>query len=152
MNLLNRFENWGDKHHPQWLDIFRILLGIFLVFKGIQFLNNMGVMINLLSNKMSFNSFILLLIGHYIVFAHVLGGILIAVGILTRFACIIQIPVLIGALVFINGSKEVLRPFSELFLVIITLLLLIYFLIVGNGPWSFERFMENENKDSKSTA
>jgi putative oxidoreductase len=146
MNLIHRLEYWGDKHHPQWLDIIRVLLGVFLFFKGIQFLNNMGVMINLMSHKMSFGSFILVIIGHYIVSAHILGGLLIVLGVLTRFACLIQIPILIGAIVFINSGQEFLQPFSELLLAIVTLILLFYFLIVGNGPWSFSRVVESANK------
>jgi len=145
MNLLQRVEHWGDSHHPKWLDIVRIALGIFLCFKGIQFLYSMGTMMNLMSNKFgSFGSLTLVFIAHFIIFAHMLGGFLLILGLLTRFACLIQIPIVLGAVIFINSSWDMLRPFSELSLSIIVLLLLIYFMIVGNGPWSFNRFVESE--------
>jgi len=51
-------------------------------------------------------------------------------------ACLIQIPILLGAVFFVGTNEEMLRPYSELLLTIIVLLLLIYFLIAGNGPWS----------------
>jgi uncharacterized membrane protein YphA (DoxX/SURF4 family) len=76
------------------------------------------------------------LAGHYVVFAHLLGGILLIFGVLTRFACVIQIPVMIGAIFFVGANKEMLRPYSELLVSIIVLLLLVYFLIAGNGPLS----------------
>jgi hypothetical protein len=38
------------------------------------------------------------------------------------------------------------RPYSEFFLTLITLLLLIYFLVVGNGPWAIKLKDENEGK------
>jgi len=56
MNAVQRLEHWGDSHHPKWLDIIRIGLGIFLCFKGIQILNNMSGMIDLMSNHVSFGS------------------------------------------------------------------------------------------------
>lgn len=136
MDLLHRLEFWGDRHHPKWMDIIRIALGIFLVYKGIDFLNNMSDLITLMSSKTSFGSFAYILAGHYVVFAHIMGGILLVLGVLTRFACIIQIPILLGAVFFVSTNGEMLKPYSELILSIIVLLLLIYFLIAGNGPLS----------------
>jgi len=118
------------------MDIIRIALGIFLVYKAIDFLNNMSDLMDLMSYQTSFGSFTYILAGHYVVFAHLLGGILLIFGILTRFACIIQIPVLLGAIFFVSTNGEMLKPYSELFLSITVLLLLIYFLIAGNGPLS----------------
>ena len=136
MDLLHRLEFWGDRHHPRWMDIVRIALGIFLVYKAVDFLNNMGNLVSLMSQNTSFGSFAYLLAGHYVVFAHLLGGILLIFGVLTRFACVIQIPVMIGAIFFVGTNKEMLRPYSELLVSIIILLLLVYFLIAGNGPLS----------------
>ena len=136
MDLLHRLEFWGDRHHPRWMDIVRIALGIFLVYKAVDFLNNMSDLVSLMSQNTSFGSFAYILAGHYVVFAHLLGGILLIFGVLTRFACIIQIPVLIGAIFFVGTNREMLRPYSELLVSIVVLLLLVYFLIAGNGPLS----------------
>ena len=142
MNLVQRVEHWGDTHHPQWLDIVRIALGIFLCYKGVEFLTNMSGMLALMTSKMSFGSFTSILMSNYISFAHILGGILLILGVLTRFACILQIPILIGAILFINSSQDMYRPFSQLLLAIGVLLLLICFLIVGNGRLSFLKFSD----------
>jgi len=138
MDILHRFEHWGDTHHPKGLDIIRIVLGIFLCYKGFDFLQNMSSITGPLSTKTSFGSFSVILLSHYVVFAHMLGGLLMVVGFLTRFACLIQIPIMIGAIIFINLASDVFKPYSELFLSILILLLLIYFLIVGNGPWAIK--------------
>jgi len=145
MNTIERLEHWGDTHHPRWVDIVRIGLGIFLCFKGIDFLRNMGIITDLIANRISYSSFATILIGHYVVFAHILGGIFIALGAFTRFACLIQIPILIGAIIFVNFSHDVLRPYSEVVLSVLVLLLLVYFLIAGNGRWAFS-FDEAEEK------
>jgi putative oxidoreductase len=148
MNLLQKFEYWGDRHHPKWLDIIRIALGIFLLYKGIDFLRNTSDLVSLMSLRSPFGSFLIILLGHYVTFAHILGGFFLTIGMFTRAACLIQIPILIGAIIFVNSSQDVLRPYSELFLSILILLLLIYFLIVGNGPLSI-KFPEEEKKRSQ---
>lgn len=145
MTILQRFEQWGDNHHPKWLDIIRILLGVFLFYKGIDFLQNLPTVKGELHNKTSFGEYTILLLGHYVVFAHIIGGILLTIGLFTRFACLIQIPVLLGAIIFINSGSSAVKPYSELFLSIIVLLLLFYFMVIGNGPWAL-RFKENEKK------
>src|SRR5580692_7754889 len=141
MNLVQRVEHWGDTHHPQWLDAVRILLGVFLCYKGIDFLMNMGTMLGLITNRMSFGSFTSMLMSNYISFAHLLGGILLILGVLTRFACLIQIPILLGAVFFVNSTLY--RPFSEELQSIVVLLLLILFLIVGNGKVQLLKFKED---------
>ncbi|MEO6220284.1 MAG: DoxX family protein [Ginsengibacter sp.] len=145
MNFLQRLELWGNNHHPKWMDIVRIALGIFLCYKGVDFLLHMSNLINLMSNRSSFGSFAFIIAGQYVVFAHILGGIFLVLGLFTRFACLIQIPILLGAVIFINSSREMLQPYSELILSILVLLLLCYFLIAGDGPWSF-KIPEEEKK------
>ncbi len=145
MNLLQKMEYWGDRHHPKWLDIIRIVLGIFLLYKGIDFLRNTSELVSLMSNRSPFGAFTLILLGHYVTFAHIMGGLFLTIGMFTRAACLIQIPILIGAIVFINVSGDVFKPYSELFLSILVLLLLVYFLIVGNGPLAV-KFPEEEKK------
>ncbi|MBD0295079.1 MAG: DoxX family membrane protein, partial [Flavisolibacter sp.] len=54
-------------------------------------------------------------------------------------------PILLGAIIFVHSS-DTLRPYSELLLSILVLLLLIYFLIVGNGPWSYDWFVNREKR------
>ena len=149
MNSLQRLEQWGNKHHPKWMDIVRIVLGIFLCYKGVDFLLNMSKLINLMSNRTSFGSFAFILAGQYVVFAHILGGIFLILGLFTRFACLIQIPILLGAVIFINSNRNMLQPYSELILSILVLLLLIYFLIIGNGPWSFKLPEEEKKRERK---
>ena len=69
-------------------------------------------------------------ISHYVISAHLVGGLLMTVGLLTRVGALIQLPVLTGALILVH-SKEVLFSITQnieltalvLFLLIITPLL-----------------------------
>jgi uncharacterized membrane protein YphA (DoxX/SURF4 family) len=128
------------------MDIIRIALGIFLCIKGVQFPQQMSMLLSKMPNDLSGNAFLIVLLGHYVLFGHLMGGILLMLGVLTRFACLIQIPILLGAIIFINSSRDLWRPYSELYLSILVLALLLYFLIVGNGSWSVARYFTEEKK------
>jgi putative oxidoreductase len=147
MNVLQRLEFWGDRHHPKWADIFRFALGIFLCYKGIEFLENMSSMISRMIGFLPNSYFALSMVGHYVVFAHLVGGLMLAFGLLTRAACLLQIPILIGAIFFIN-QEEMFRPFQQIVITVVCLAGLIYFLIVGNGPWSVDKYFD-EKKERK---
>ena len=149
MSTVDRLEHWGDTHHPRWLDIIRIALGIFLVIKGIQFLTNMSELVNAVGTTISFNSFVLIMVAHFVVFAHLVGGLFLALGLFTRAACILQIPILIGALLFLRSNEGALAPYSQWLVTVLTLLLLCYFLIVGNGPLSVERYFDEKPKQPR---
>jgi putative oxidoreductase len=148
MNVLQRLEFWGDRHHPKWADILRFALGIFLCYKGIEFLENMSSMISRMSGFLPNSYFALSMVGHYVVFAHLVGGLMLAFGLLTRAACLLQIPILIGAIFFIN-QEEMFRPFQQLAVTIVVLAGLIYFLIAGNGPWSVDKYFDEKKKETK---
>jgi uncharacterized membrane protein YphA (DoxX/SURF4 family) len=99
-----------------------------------------------IANYVSWGSFFLLSIGHLIVFAHLLGGVLLTLGVLTRFASLINIPILVGAIIFGGSASGLWTPFAEVLLAIVVLLLLCYFLVAGNGRWSFDKYMESTSK------
>lgn len=144
MNYLQRLEIWGESHHPKYLDILRIALGIFLCIKGIEFANNTAILTETMGSRISFNTFLVSVLIQYVIFAHIIGGFLIAVGLLTRLACLLQIPILIGALIFVDWN--VMEYFSAFFIALLTLVLLCYFMLIGSGPWSLERGMFKNEK------
>ena len=147
MNILQRVEFWGDRHHPKWLDTIRIVLGIFLCYKAISFLVNMSGLIGAFSGtNMGSGSFALVLIGQFVVIAHLMGGFLIMIGLHTRLACLVQIPILIGAVFLLASSGTSVSSGSELVFSIIVLLLLIYFAVMGNGPFSFEKMGKDDKR------
>lgn len=138
MNYVDRIEHWGEAHHPRWMDILRITLGLFLLLKGVDFANNMNLLLNLMSG-LPFGNFMMIMLAHYVLFASMLGGVLIATGLLTRFACIIQLPVLLTAIFW-----NVFHQFSQWTVAILVLLLLVYFLVIGSGRWSLDWYVNQE--------
>jgi putative oxidoreductase len=147
MDYILRAVKWGDTHHPKWVDFIRIALGIFLMYKAIAWLIYMGQLSDLMTGSMSFGLFALTLLGHYVVFAHLLGGLALILGMFTRAACIVQIPILLAAVFFVNNNTAMMQPYWEIVSSVVVLILLVYFMIVGNGPLSF-KMPEEEKKRS----
>lgn len=144
MDLVHRIENWGDSHHPKILDVFRIALGGFLLFKGIAFMENTEYLKQLINdqNFITVSSGLLMSLVYYVTFAHMVGGILIGLGILTRFGCIIQIPIVAAAL-FLTGFFQydinvMVWPS------VVALAALILFAVIGSGPLSLDRYLSEQ--------
>jgi putative oxidoreductase len=145
MKLVSNIETWADAHHPKWLDIVRVFLGLVLIAKGISFLGNTELFVTMLKN--STVEFLSITIAHYVIIAHLMGGILIAIGLLTRIAVLFQIPILIGAIIFVNFSKGFFAINSDLPFSVLVLTLLIFFLIYGSGPWSVDNYIQKHISD-----
>lgn len=146
MNLIHRIEQWGDTHHPRFLDIIRILLGIFLLLKGLGFMDNTANLKYLIETRADITvaPWVLMSLVYYVTFVHMVGGTLIAMGIMTRFSAIMQIPVVFGAVFFINVLQS---PFNtDLASSIAALILLVLFAIIGSGRWSIENYLKSCNE------
>ena len=101
MNYAKNLAAWGDRHHPWILDIIRILLGLFLMNKGIVFLKDSGYLRDIILEKEAINQppAVVSAIVFYVSYIHVLGGGLMALGLFTRLWAILQFPVVVGAVI-----------------------------------------------------
>jgi len=142
---LDKINSWGNNHHPLVLDFIRIALGVFILLKGYAFMMNTSYLKMILQQQgwVRLAPVMLTIIISYIVFVHMAGGLLITLGILTRLCCLLQLPVIIGAIFMSNLFISPLN--SVLWLAIITCFLLIVFIIVGSGPLSLDRFLKDIN-------
>lgn len=140
MNMLQRVESWGDTHHPKWLSIVRILLGLFLLWVGILFVMNRDALDAIINESPALVT-LSFFIAHYIVFAHVVGGLFIAMGLLTRICALANIPILLGAVFFVHSPTGLFHVYPVLSLSILVLFLLVFFAVVGSGRISVDEFM-----------
>ncbi len=164
MELSQRIGNWSESH-PAWMDIFRMALGIFLVGKGITFINDIWALQRLLQNvNIDWNS---LQLAYIIAFVHIIGGFLIAIGFQTRLAALFQIPILIGAVffiwpgftadninqmvpggvLFVWSAVDTSVVTAEWWISVATLVLLIIFLVIGSGPWSVDHYIKSYEEE-----
>ena len=144
MNLLHQIDDWSIKHHPKWLVALRAALGLVLFLKGISFIKNSTLLPQLLGQTAVSQTAGWL--ADFIPWVHLFGGCLIIIGLFTRFAALLQVPILIGAVFFINAHRGVFAGNSDLLFSIIVLFLLIFFVIEGNGPFSFDNYLKNSAK------
>lgn len=142
---MHRIEHWADTHHPVWVDFVRMALGAFIFIKGVMFIQDTAALQNILSHSqfrwVSFG------MAHYVAFVHLVGGLLIAMGLVTRIAILFQIPILLGAVLFINPQRGFYSENTELWSSIIILLLLIFFLVWGSGRISVDRLISKPKND-----
>jgi putative oxidoreductase len=139
MNLISKIQDWGDHHHPKWLDYLRIVLGITLIWKGVAFALNLHAFTVLMENSGLGTAVTISLLAHLIIALHIIGGLLIALGTHTRLFCLLIIPILIVAVFYVNlPQQQIFRPYSEFWLSCLVLVGLICFLIEGDGVLSIE--------------
>jgi len=146
-HIINKIENWGDTHHPAWIDFFRVLLGLVIIWKGVEFALNLDAFSKLMAKTGLITSLGISLFAHVIIFIHIIGGLMIALGTNTRAACLFQIPILLVAVFYVNLPEHIFKPYSEFWLSVSVLVALVFFLIEGNGPLSVEH--DNYRKNSK---
>jgi len=146
MNVIRKIEHWGDVHHAKWLDYLRIVLGLIIFGKGISFISDTSVLQNLITqnNVFGFSGMMISVGIHVVALAHLVGGILITLGLVTRFAAVIQIPILLFAVFFVNLTSGFSAPNSELWLSVLVLFLLIMFWVVGSGPLSVDEGLKHK--------
>lgn len=143
MKLINQIEHWGDTHHPAWVDVVRIVLGVLLFAKGISFISDTGHLTKLM-NGLHFDLWSVMAV-HYVAFAHIFGGFLIAMGSFTRTAGLFQLPILLGAVFFVNIRNGFSYLNSELWLSLFCLLLVSIFVVMGSGKLSMDEWMKNHS-------
>ena len=137
MGMLYQLNKWSTTHHPRWLVILRVALGLSLILKGISFISN-SVALQTLLEASGLPSYEWL--ATTIAWTHLLGGTLMVIGLFTRWVALVQIPILLGAIIFVNAKRGVFAGESELVLSVMILMLLVLFFAKGGGPLSFDDF------------
>lgn len=137
MGTIKTLNKWANTHTYIPIDLIRIALGVFLFFKGISFMTNIDLLMQLFEPIKNMPGGMIIV--HYVIPAHFIGSILIAFGLLTRWAIIAQLPILLGAVV-INFAGEMNS--SNLIFALLTLLICVFFLIYGSGKHSLDYYFK----------
>ena len=144
MSHIQKLNSHVSPSYYLWLDVLRIFLGAFILIKGFIFAADTESL-NLIIKNSKFN-FLAAGLVHYVIFAHITGGFLILLGLLTRVAVSFQVPILLGAIIFVNSEKGFFSTSSELGISIAVFVLLIIFLIYGSGKLSVDHYMQSHEK------
>lgn len=122
------------EYRHYWIEGLRIFFGALLFYRGYYFVENLSEIYALIEETFTIATFFVV---HYVVAGHLVGGIMLCLGLLTRFAALIQIPILIGAAFFVHGMG-LFGPATEQEYTLLVLVLLIVFFFYGGGKWSVD--------------
>lgn len=137
MGTIKSLNKWANAHSYYPIDVIRMALGVFLFIKGVHFMQNTSLLTELFAPyKDMFGGMILL---HLVIPIHLIGGVLIVFGLLTRWAILLQIPILIGA-VLINFTGEMVS--NNLIWASVALVVSLFFLFYGSGKHSTDYYLK----------
>jgi uncharacterized membrane protein YphA (DoxX/SURF4 family) len=141
MDSWRAVEAWIEERRDWFFDLVRIYLGVGLVIKAVFFIQNTEYLISLVERSGNL-WFIPAAVAHYVIGAHLVGGLFLAIGFLTRFGALVQIPALVGAVFWIHlpGLLSV-EPRQSLEFSALVLFLLVLVLVRGAGPLSVDARM-----------
>ncbi len=141
MEKLRQLIDWADAHPKVWLDCVRIYLGLGLFIRGLFIITNTRAeFIADLLKRMEYPWVVTVVLLHYIAMAHLVGGLMLTVGLLTRIGAWVQIPILAGAL-FVHRNEGLMSGGQSLEFSALVFFLLVIFAFSGAGPLSVDNGM-----------
>ena len=144
MDQFLKLRAWLDQHRDVWLDLLRIYMGVALLLKAISFTQHMSAFVETMPLRGS--AFAPALLAHYIVMAHAAGGIMLIFGLLTRIAAAVQVPILVGAVVFVHWNEGLFQPAQTLEFALLVLFILVLLTVAGGGRWSVDEQLRNQKE------
>jgi uncharacterized membrane protein YphA (DoxX/SURF4 family) len=127
------------------MDLIRIYLGVGLMVRGALFISRPDILVEFLKRTHSW--FVPLAAAQYVVAAHLCGGILLALGLGTRVAAAVQIPPLLGAVLFVHIGEGLLTAGQSLEFAALVLVMLMAFSVFGAGRISLDAWLPKRNAE-----
>jgi uncharacterized membrane protein YphA (DoxX/SURF4 family) len=144
MKMMNYVRPWVEQHTDIVLDMVRIYLGVGLALKAVFYMSHNDELMKLMDALGPAQIFPAAM-AHYVILAHLVGGILLALGLLTRMAALAQIPILFVALFYLYLPKMMMmEPRQNLEFSALVLFLLTLFAVFGAGRWSVDHILSKK--------
>jgi len=136
MSLFSDFFRPLEARRDLVVDVLRVYLGAGLFFRGAVLLvteNGLQQLAGGTAPGVQLTGVVV-----YVTAAHLIGGALLLVGLYTRLAALVQLPVLIGAVFLVHWQDGLLSADQSLEFSTLVLFLLVLVCIFGSGPWSLD--------------
>lgn len=144
MNIDNSFFTRLEGKREYAYAFVRIFLGIALLVRGVVLSSDPSRIIELADVQQWYWWY------SFVIVAHIIGGLLLAAGLATRWASALQIPILFGAVFFVHLHQGLLNKGQSLELSALVLVLLILFFVFGSGVLSLEEYFKKKKLVNKS--
>jgi putative oxidoreductase len=144
MERINSIIKWFDENQSLAYSVIRFFLGAALFVRGWIFFADPGTVTEMAREDSLFMWF------SYVTLGHLIGGLMLMFGLLTRLASLIQIPILIGAVFIVNAGQHLASINQSLELAVMVLVLLIVYFFFGSGRFSFDQYFAEKKVLAKS--
>lgn len=145
------FEDLGKRlNRPALgLDLLRIYIGVALVVRGATFIARPEALLEYMEHSRLW--VMPMIVSHYVVAAHVFGGAMLALGLCTRLAAVLQVPVLLGAVFLVHWREGLLAASQSLELSALVLAIVAVISVVGAGELSLDRRLTKSFEERESS-
>jgi uncharacterized membrane protein YphA (DoxX/SURF4 family) len=141
MERVKQLRELVGTHRDLAFELVRIYLGLGLFAKGLYFVTHASDVTALLGRSTVPLSIDTMLIGHYVAMAHLCGGLMVAVGLVTRLAAAVQVPILLGAVFLVHMREGFFGTEQNLELAVLVLFLLGLTVVHGGGRLSVDAYL-----------
>lgn len=130
---------WLEQRREYCFEFLRMYLGAGLIAKGVLFASDSAHMDSYVHDgRLDASAAI---IGHYVVLAHLVGGFMLFLGLLTRVAALANALVLLGAVVFVHQREGLFSRTQGLEFALFVLFALVLVAWHGSGRLSLDRVL-----------
>lgn len=143
MKKILEINKWFDKHTELAYSFIRIFLGFALFVRGIIIGIDPSVITQLTGANQWYWWY------SYVIIIHIIGGLLLGVGLLTRLAALLQVPVLFGAVLFFHLKAGLARVEQSLELSTLVMVLLIIYFLFGAGALSVDNYIARKKNSEE---
>lgn len=142
MKDLEYTNHWIKVHGDLFIDLVRIYLGVGLFWKGVYFASHTEELARLMEQSGSM-WLATGTIAHFVILAHLAGGFFLALGLVTRAAALVQIPVLAVAAFYVHLPRafNVVESRQNFEFTALILFLLCLISVYGGGRLSVDFFL-----------
>ncbi len=141
MNQLQRARAWLGDNGDLGLELVRIWVGVGLFIKGAYFVASMERLTWMVDEGLGIMPFADVFIAHYIAVAHLGFGLMLAAGLLTRVAALAQVPILLGAVLFVHGAGGLNTDGQTLEFTLMVFFVLVVLTAFGGGRLSADHYL-----------
>lgn len=145
-DVLHRLES--NRHLV--LDVVRVYLGAGLFFRGLVLLLTDTSLDQFAGGAAS--ALTTPGIATYVMAAHLVGGALLTVGLYTRLAALVQLPILAGAVLLVHWQSGLLSANQSFEFSALVLFLLVLVVLFGGGKWSLDARRTQRSPEGRAPA
>ena len=144
MEKINSILKWLDDNQNLAYSLIRFFLGTALFVRGWIFFSDPGTVTALAREESLYMWF------SYVTLGHLIGGFLLMIGLLSRVAALVQIPILFGAVFIVNAGQNLASINQSLELAVMVLVLLIVYFLFGSGGFSLDQYLADKKVTTKN--